>query len=855
LDRYPSAAELATDLQAVADDLPLSHAREPWSSRIAGGLRRNRRRLTTAAVVLVAITVALAAGFSFLVDRAEYAKLVQLQYEKAMSSFHGDDFASAKKQFEATVDLVNHFAKPDLRTYLTRWRNFPAFVKTVQHKLKELYLEVDLEELKDLARAKSKLADRIDQTRNAADAYFAAAERLRFRLLLGKGSELDDASRDLQAAFQPFYVLKAHDWTKLDHIQNLLDDATRERLRLEVNELLFLWMATLDESLSAAGDSHDAAVPKARESVAKAIAICEHVLTFAEPQAPWRALKARLEALQRGDGHAPASPVQGGGLDFVGEPQLVAEERSPLACFQWALLCSRAGRTARAIEWMRQAARHKWNDYWYQFFLAYLEDQANLADRAQEHYSVAVALRPDSPWIRFNRARFYRSRGQWSQAVDDLKTVLHEVDGQPEDRRIRLELGYVFQELGDFAGARGEYDRVIASNNTDRVARAARLNRANVDVESGAIERARTEYDALLALDGRDSAARQSRALLELRFNHAERAEADLTFLLESAPPAGKRNEYLGARALARLLSGRRAQALADVTEAMDLHPCPAHERLRQRVLLAAHRFDQLELDNPEMLRLLPLAGTRLDADLRAASDGLARLAAEQAQAAYRACLNRAVILAALRLYDPAIADATRAIRLSPFSPGAYLIRGRVRAAAGDRRGARDDVERGLTIQSNLPGLLELRGSLRNAAGDSTGAIQDFDKAIAWGAVDHRVHSQKALALVALRAYPAAVREWSLALRRDPELPEAYLGRARANLHLREWDLALADLEQAASWAHADPGIELGILTAYVGCLQGRPDRLPRCSVLAQRTALDVWSALAARAPGPGRSN
>ena len=58
-DRYQSAAELAADLQAVADDLPLAHAREPWPSRAAGWVRRRRRRLAAAAVILL---VSLAGG-------------------------------------------------------------------------------------------------------------------------------------------------------------------------------------------------------------------------------------------------------------------------------------------------------------------------------------------------------------------------------------------------------------------------------------------------------------------------------------------------------------------------------------------------------------------------------------------------------------------------------------------------------------------------------------------------------------------------------------------------------------------------------------------------------------------------
>ncbi len=99
-----------------------------------------------------------------------------------------------------------------------------------------------------------------------------------------------------------------------------------------------------------------------------------------------------------------------------------------------------------------------------------------------------------------------------------------------------------------------------------------------------------------------------------------------------------------------------------------------------------------------------------------------------------------------------------------------------------------------------------------------------------------------------IRDYGAAVAEWSLALRRDPELPEAFLGRARAHIQLRQWDLALADLEQAASWAHDDPRIEVAIAASYLHCLGQKPDRLPRFLALTRRAAAHIWHSLDGRA-------
>ena len=57
----------------------------------------------------------------------------------------------------------------------------------------------------------------------------------------------------------------------------------------DVNELLFLWMAAIDES---AGDSPQlSAKPsstEARDLLAPALAICEKALVWVEPKAPWR---------------------------------------------------------------------------------------------------------------------------------------------------------------------------------------------------------------------------------------------------------------------------------------------------------------------------------------------------------------------------------------------------------------------------------------------------------------------------------------------------------------------------------------------------------------------------------------
>ena len=84
-DRYHTAAELAADLQAVADDLPLRHAREPWPSRAAGWLRRRRRRLACRLAILLAVDRRCGRRCSAIVlERSKDYALVQREYNKGI---------------------------------------------------------------------------------------------------------------------------------------------------------------------------------------------------------------------------------------------------------------------------------------------------------------------------------------------------------------------------------------------------------------------------------------------------------------------------------------------------------------------------------------------------------------------------------------------------------------------------------------------------------------------------------------------------------------------------------------------------------------------------------------------------
>jgi Tfp pilus assembly protein PilF len=209
---------------------------------------------------------------------------------------------------------------------------------------------------------------------------------------------------------------------------------------------------------------------------------------------------------------------------------------------------------------------------------------------------------------------------------------------------------------------------------------------------------------------------------------------------------------------------------------------------------------------------------------------------------------TRAVIYSALG--DPAaLPEATRAIALAPESADGYMVRARVRRRSSDLRGALADAERALALDPGDPRALELRGVLKTETGDPRQALTDLDRAIVRGA-QASVRVRRAVTLMALGQDEEATREWSNALKDDPENPEAYLGRARAHVRLRQIDRALVDLEQAADWAAGNPGLSIRITFVYASCLGSRPDRLARWRSLAQR-ALSAW--IAATAPAKGQ--
>jgi serine/threonine protein kinase/tetratricopeptide (TPR) repeat protein len=782
-DRYRSAAQLAADLQAVADDRPLRFAREPLRDRCIGWLRRNRRRLAIVAPLVLALG---AFVYSFV-----SAQLASLQL---------------KEEVRQRVDQARHSVEEDrLELALSQLATAARLAEG----------DPRLQALHDQIREEQSRARETKKIRDQADELFQDGDRLHFSLL-GFGVDTKAACRWVESALAKFSIPDDPAWIRRPPMDRL-DRRRRDRLISEVNELLFLWVVALEGERS--GDP---------EASRLAVRICDVALAFARPVGPWRVIRERCAATLAGE--QPHSQV----------PTRTEGEASTRGCFQWALLCELEGRREAVVAWLERATRLEPQDYWSQFYLGDYHRRLGQAERAMEHIQAAVVLRPDSPWARSHRGFLYYARGDWDDALDDLNRALA-APQRADLLEARLQLGVVKQVLGDDPGARAAYDSVIAAGPNTPLARAGRLNRAKLDIDAGAVDRAWAEYAALLAEDPRDAPARLSRALLALRLGRAAQSETDLTILLQEVPEQA--DELLARRALARLALGRLEGAEEDAAGAYRRKPSPSRERLWIRTLLALHRVEDLFwLSRPGDLTILPGGGPSLLGDLREAAERLRFLAGgnRAVTAPARVHRTRAVLLSALD-DSSAEAEASRALALAPEVPDAYLVRARVRRRSGDRPAALADVESGLALVPGDPRLLELRGVLKTEMGNPEAALIDLDRAILRGA-QATAHVPRALALMALGRDEDAVRDWSLALDDDPENPEAYLGRARARIRLRFPDRALVDLEQAAVWAGDNPTLLPRITATYALCLGSRPDRFSRWLILARR-AWSLWIA------------
>jgi serine/threonine protein kinase len=353
-DRYASAADLARDLQAVADNAPLRFAREPLPSLATRWVRRHRHALLFAVPIVVALA---STGTALMREKGERDRLrnerfqeVQGWMNRADVSYQQGDSSLAIQQLAEAVRVARSTASPVVEDPM----------------------------LKDLAKHAQiqRFAIEQEETMHArAEALFRDIEPLYARLLDPSTHPHQDAAT-VEAALAPFYVFRNVDWADLEDLASLdaHDEGQRARLVGEIDGLLFLWAIELDrDSAEAPGTG-----PRILDLVRRGL-----------DSGPWRALKARWIG----------EPAPSGAED---RPE---RETRPRVCLQWALLRDLQGAHDRAIAWLRRATDLDPGEFWPQRVLADWLERDGQHTEALAHAEAAVALRPRSQQARALRDR------------------------------------------------------------------------------------------------------------------------------------------------------------------------------------------------------------------------------------------------------------------------------------------------------------------------------------------------------------------------------------------------------------------------------------------------------------------
>ena len=367
--RYASASDLASDLQAVADDRPLKYASEPLLARSYRRLRRHRRLLVVMSF-LAGFMISLAA---FLVreqfNRHQIWSEVKQLYDAAIKAEQAGDYAEAIDQF----DLAARLAKENQLSGILSVRRQIGVAR------RNTVTNASFSELGNFSRQGLRRSQHAQEVRANADSISSAADSLRFRLL-GFDPDLKSVSEEVESILAPFFVLDQVYWLGRPDFATLDPDA-RAKLQRDVNELLFLWSAALLRS----------GTPENLERAAKT---CEHALSFARPQAPWLALAKQIRQRR---GLPPGRKIQ---------PLIDEADESSLSAFEWGLVRLCKGEQREAVLSLRKAVRIQPGSYWYHFVLARTLD-LDTKDRGEafRHYEVAFALKPDSPWLRYARIK------------------------------------------------------------------------------------------------------------------------------------------------------------------------------------------------------------------------------------------------------------------------------------------------------------------------------------------------------------------------------------------------------------------------------------------------------------------
>jgi tetratricopeptide (TPR) repeat protein len=543
--RYRSARELGEDLRRHLAHRPLAHAPDPSRrERVAKWLRRNRRPVTAAAVLAVALAVV--GGFALAMG-ARSDQLARFKARAALDRF--------REHATSAMNLLNTWSEAD---DAGRRREGLAAARQA---LDEFHALSDPD---PTSAAASPWWDRDPAAR------LGEAERARLRdeagelLLLLAGDGANEALAASDPAARQLLLRVA-----------LRDNRRAERCFEPDSAPWSLWsqQAVL---LKALGDVAGARQASARAAASPLTSARDYFLAGSDLAR--RGLFA--EAVPRLESAVGLDPdLYWAWLTAGNCHNRLLQDAQASACFNTCIALWPGHPAAwhnRGVIMMRQGK----------------------LDQAAADFDRALALRPDAADVVTNRALVALKKGQPAEAILGFDRALA-LGGAPT--RVYLMRAQARALLGDSEGARRDHDEAMRREPTDEVSWVSRaLARSKQGDDLGAL----ADLDRALALNPKSALALENKAyVLAERLGKTAEAVAALDQFLALAPDdaAG-----LASRAVLLARLGRRDAALADAEGALERDHTPFRHYKVAGVFALTSR--QAPDDRATALRLLASA-------------------------------------------------------------------------------------------------------------------------------------------------------------------------------------------------------------------------------------------------------
>lgn len=376
-----------------------------------------------------------------------------------------------------------------------------------------------------------------------------------------------------------------------------------------------------------------------------------------------------------------------------------------------------------------------------------LEMEVGDNDKALRDLTKVLQLEPSDYRARYNRALVYSRKGEYDQAIDDVDMVIARFPDFAGAYSLRSEF---WREKGELAKAQKDYDKAWA------LAKAAKNEEAAPDDTPNELtaEAAAERFNTLLTTEN-DTPIQEEYNNQAIRGRVQDRSvSAEIEPLMElsyySSPNELKDNTYY-VKEVDDLNTTRMLRFVVVVT--------PDPPALTDPSMIQRH-FNSIEYYNSYMASHTPRA---ID------------------------YLGRALDLVTVKNYDAAIADADRALELTPELAIAYMLRAQARYHS--RPAEHED--------ASLPGIKAAR---------LMQVLDDYNKAVELQPLNAVAWFDKGNLLFELGDYTSAIASYAKAIELNPQMGEAYYNRGYVMLKMGNHASGIADLSKAG---------ELGVVSAY----------------------------------------